>query len=308
MNALQPAPTSLPVLGFLRRMVLGAFFQKRNLKPEPETRLEGMTALVTGGNGGIGYQIALGMARRGADLVLVCRNMDKAEHAAAQIREETGRKVSLIPCDLADLEQVVRAAQAVTGPIDRVVLNAGLWPLGYTETKQGFESAFGVNVLAHTLFVHHLLKRQVIADRARWIWMTGDIYAFCRRCTPDYRYRGPFGGWKAYCRSKLGNLWLRALFAERWPEYGWYAAHPGAVDSGLGNQDAVPLWLRPMDLIPASTGAWTPIYCASEPDLTPGYYHNVHGCMRLAATDAANDRAAAEQLWDQLQGLLQPYL
>ncbi|MEE3625186.1 SDR family oxidoreductase [Nitrospirillum sp. BR 11752] len=90
------------------------------------------TALVTGASSGIGATYADRLARRGYDLILVARNQDRLEKAAARLRAETGVKVEVLVADLsvqADVEKVehrLRGDAAIT----LLVNNAGLGPKG----------------------------------------------------------------------------------------------------------------------------------------------------------------------------------
>ena len=65
-----------------------------------DLQLKGKTALVTGGSEGIGKGIAQALAREGVDVAICARRKDKLEAAAAEIAEETGRKIVAIPADL----------------------------------------------------------------------------------------------------------------------------------------------------------------------------------------------------------------
>jgi retinol dehydrogenase 12 len=70
-------------------------------------RLDGKTAIVTGANAGIGYETALDLAKRGARVILACRDSKRAETAAAQIRKQTGNGNVLVELvDLASLESI----------------------------------------------------------------------------------------------------------------------------------------------------------------------------------------------------------
>jgi hypothetical protein len=54
------------------------------------------------------------------------------------------------------------------------------------------------------------LAAAAVLDATRVVVLTGDIYILASACTPDSRWHGAIGGMKAYCRSKLGNLWIAA--------------------------------------------------------------------------------------------------
>jgi len=92
--------------------------------------LRGRMAVVTGANTGVGYETARLLAGRGAAVVLACRDLDKAQHAADRIRGETpDARVGLVHLNLASLASVRQAAADVRSGhqrIDLLVNNAGV--------------------------------------------------------------------------------------------------------------------------------------------------------------------------------------
>jgi NAD(P)-dependent dehydrogenase (short-subunit alcohol dehydrogenase family) len=296
----------------LRRM-LGASFRQAARTPRcPESlRLDGALAVVTGATNGIGLEIARGLARRGATLVLPCRSPAKAAGVASALRHEAaaGAGVHVVVMDLEDLDAVRKGAEEIvriagSRPIDVLVENAGVWPQRYAETRQGFEIAFGVNVLAHFVLRRDLLAQGALRA-ARVVVLTGDIYVLASECTPQHRWSGPLGGMRAYCRSKLGNLWIASELAKREPALEVAGVHPGVVATGLGGEPGpfAGAWKRRLMIAP-ELGAQMPLFCALAPGLeSGGYWHNVHGRMRLAADDPARDTARAARLWETCEAL-----
>jgi 2-deoxy-D-gluconate 3-dehydrogenase len=91
--------------------------------------LSGKVAVVTGGNGGIGLGMALGLARAGARVAVVGRNAAKSERAARGITDETGAETLVVTADVAREEHVARLADEVVarfGRADILVNNAGI--------------------------------------------------------------------------------------------------------------------------------------------------------------------------------------
>ena len=291
----------------LRRMLGASFRQAARTPRSPDApRLDGRLAVVTGATGGIGIEIARGLARRGAALILPCRSLAKGARVAEALRAGAapGASIDLVEMDLEDLVSVRRGAQAIARTaagraVDVLVENAGIWPQRYAETHQGFEIAFGVNVLAH-----FVLRRALVAagllHAARVVVLTGDIYILASECTPDYRWSGRLGGMRAYCRSKLGNLWIAAELVKRSPGLEVAVVHPGVVATSLGGDvGAMGRWLKQLVMLSPELGAQMPLFCATQPGLeSGGYWHNVHGRMRLAANDPARNEAAAAGLWE----------
>ena len=86
------------------------------------------TAVVTGASSGIGAVYADRLAERGYDLVLVARNADKLAQVADRVRAKTGRKVDIMPADLANASDLARveAFLSETPDVTLLVNNAGL--------------------------------------------------------------------------------------------------------------------------------------------------------------------------------------
>ena len=124
------------------------------------TELSGRTALITGGNSGIGRATADALAALGATVVLAGRDAARGEQAARRI-EEAGGTAYFLSADLHD-EASARAlavrATGVAGPIDILVNSAGIFPFGPTEktTEDAFDDVFAVNVKAPYFLVAEL--------------------------------------------------------------------------------------------------------------------------------------------------------
>ncbi|KAJ6521906.1 NAD-binding protein [Mycena vulgaris] len=78
--------------------------------------LQGRTALITGGTRGIGQKMALALAKAGADLILIQRNLENRDTASQA--ESLGRTVTVVQCDLTDKAQVSAIVQKITGGKD----------------------------------------------------------------------------------------------------------------------------------------------------------------------------------------------
>ncbi|MCG8588534.1 MAG: SDR family NAD(P)-dependent oxidoreductase [Proteobacteria bacterium] len=309
-----------PPRGVLARLAAGMWRQTSRSRICPPTlRLDGQLALVTGGNAGIGLGICRGLLRRGADVVLLSRNESKAAEACARLRAESeawgdaSGTVDAVRVDLGDLAAVREGARRLASQLrdrraDLLVCNAGVWPLRHSTSSQGHELAFATNVLGHFALLRHTLAT-TLTDAARIVMLTGDIYVLAGDCGPDYPYQTPLGGMLAYCRSKLGNLWLAQQLQERHPQLHVVSVHPGVVASGLGGTGgALGTWIRRRTLIDADRGAQSSLYAAVEPRVPRGsYLHNTFGRVDLARADAARDSARAARLWAQCESLCEGF-
>jgi len=273
-------------------------------------RLDGQVALVTGGSRGIGLETTRGLALRGAEVVSASRDEANGRRVAEAMRAELGVPVHFASLDLGDLRSIPRTLDRLQGllagrRLSVVVADAGLWPTRHAYSAQGHEIAFATNVLGHHALLRGALELDLLADEARVVVVTGDIYILSSRCSSDHSYRGRLGGQRAYCRSKLGNLWYARELARRHPELRVHAVHPGVVasDLGGGNAGIVGAIKRALMLTPEQ-GAQTSLFCATQPDLESGtYYHNVLGRVVLHPDDPAADDVESAALWDLVEEL-----
>ena len=146
--------------------------------------MQGKVVVVTGANSGIGKETAVGLASTGATTVLACRHLEKANAAAAEVKERSGNDdVHVVALDLADLASVRECAATIDeswGRLDVLVNNAGgVWTERQT-TAQGFEQTFGVNHLGHFYLTLLLLDRLVASAPSRVVNISGLLYVLSR--------------------------------------------------------------------------------------------------------------------------------
>jgi NAD(P)-dependent dehydrogenase (short-subunit alcohol dehydrogenase family) len=121
-------------------------------RPGPAVDLTGRVALVTGGSRGLGREIVLGLAAAGADVVIASRDLESCEKAAAEVREQTGRRALPVSAHVGRwdaLDALVDTAYAEFGHVDVLVNNAGMSPRYDTVadvTEVLFDKVLGVNL------------------------------------------------------------------------------------------------------------------------------------------------------------------
>ena len=115
---------------------------------------------MSGGNTGMGKETARDLSRKGAKVIILCRDVEKAQLAATEITSETGNYVYIERLDLASLKSVRHCADRVLDhipKIDILVNNAGVMGCPSWKTEDGFEMQFGTNHLGHFLLTELLL-------------------------------------------------------------------------------------------------------------------------------------------------------
>jgi NAD(P)-dependent dehydrogenase (short-subunit alcohol dehydrogenase family) len=108
--------------------------------------------MVTGGSRGLGYEMVLGLAAAGADVVIASRDLASCEKAAAEVRERTGRRALPVSAHVGrweGLDALVDTAYEEFGRVDVLVNNAGMSPRYDTVvdvTEVLFDKVLGVNL------------------------------------------------------------------------------------------------------------------------------------------------------------------
>ncbi len=269
-----------------------------------EGALTGRVALVTGANTGIGLVTARELARRGAQVFVACRSLERTRPAMEKIHAETGQDVQFLPLELGDFDSIRACAReflASGKPLHLLINNAGLAG-ARGMTKSGFELAFGVNHVGHFLLTDLLLPRIRASAPARIVTVASRAHRRTAGIDWDDVRRPTRGtGVRAYQVSKLANVLFSAELGRRLQGSGvhTYSLHPGVVATEVWRE--VPAWLFPLlrlrGMISPEEGARTTLYCATSEaaaEQTALYYDE---CQVRAASAAAQDAALAAELW-----------
>ena len=212
---------------------------KWNYKDIPSQ--EGKTAIVTGANSGLGYYTALGLAEKGAQVIMACRNTVKGEEARQELLKRIpGARLEVMELDLADLASVQAFAAKFIKQHDRLDLlvnNAGLMAIPKRNTADGFEMQFGVNHLGHFALTALLFDLLQATKDARIVNVSSSAHRLGTIRFDDINWEKGYSKWKAYGMSKLANIHFTHELADKVTARGIgvrvLAAHPGYADSKL---------------------------------------------------------------------------
>jgi len=254
--------------------------------------------VVTGASSGIGLAAATTLARRGATVALVGRDVPRLDAATEAVREAGGRTPYAYRADFARLEDVHVLADHLRQRYDRIDVLAnnagGVVRKRAGLTEDGFEGTIQTNHLAAFL-LSNLLREQLRGGR---IINTSSAAHSVGRLDPD-DLRGARGLWGAYGAAKQANVLFTVEATKRWPDIFSAAYHPGFVKSRFGSTIGLTALTRwaPLGRTPQQ-GADTLVFLAGTPrtQLTPGAYY-VDRKPRTAAPQATDPDKAA-QLWD----------
>lgn len=273
--------------------------------------MEGKNCIVTGGNSGIGYETALALANLGANIMIVCRNPEKAEKAVKSIKAKSqNNSVDYILADLSSKKSIKDAAKYVLREfkrIDVLVNNAGTWFSKMELNDDGIEKQFAVNHLAYFQFTYELLEALNESDNARIICVGSDSHFHGKIHFDNLNLGKKYHGIRAYAQSKLANVLFtyelnRQLKTRGITNFSVNCVQPGLVKTDIGMKHTISFhgiaWrIRRLSGVSPAEGAKTSIYLASSDEVKgqSGMYWDK--CKPKASSKLSYNEKDAEKLW-----------
>jgi NAD(P)-dependent dehydrogenase (short-subunit alcohol dehydrogenase family) len=280
----------------------------------------GKVIIVTGANSGIGFEAAKEFARKNAQVILACRDMDKAQTALDTITAEMpNAQATMMQLDLASQASVHQFAEDFLVHYDRLdvlVNNAGIMMVPYGTTEDGFERQLGTNHLGHFALTGLLIDRLLSTPGSRVVNVSSGAHRMGTMDFANLNYDGGSGysPTGAYGRSKLANLLFTYELQRRYEAEGAdaiaVAAHPGVSDTNLGNH-LYDRWyfklLEPFSdwfLQGADMGALPTLRAAVDPEVIGSDYYGPDGFMeqrgypvKVPSSTASHNASDAAKLW-----------
>ena len=275
--------------------------------------LSGKTVLITGVNSGLGQETMRVLAKRGAHIIGLARELAKAEQAC----EALGDQTTPVACELSDLDSVRAATDQVAAsgkPIDILICNAGIMALPKLRQARGIELQFATNHLGHFLLVNGLLDS--LSDSARIVCLSSNAHFMAPEEGIQFDNLSgvrDYDGLKAYGQSKLANILFAKELTRRLQgnDVTANAVHPGVILTNLGRHMKISTMLGMATGIlrqfkNVHQGAATTCYVAAHPDTQGVSGEYFADCNVDVSLPHANDVAMAQRLWrvsEELVGL-----
>ncbi|KDP35604.1 hypothetical protein JCGZ_09042 [Jatropha curcas] len=277
-----------------------------------------LTAIVTGGASGIGFETARVLALRKAHVIIAARNMEAANEAKQLIlKEDEDACVDVLKLDLASIKSIRGFADkfiALNLPLNILINNAGIMFCPYQLSEDGIEMQFATNHIGHFLLTNLVLDK--MKETARTTGIEGrivnlssiaHIHTYKRGIQfDDINNKRRYSDKRAYGQSKLANILHAKELTRRFQEEGVNitanAVHPGLIMTNLMKHSALlmrllkifsyPLWKN------VPQGAATTCYVALHPSLkgVSGKYYV--DCNEAQPSAFAGHQLLATQLWD----------
>jgi len=267
------------------------------------------------------------LAERGCEVVMCCRNVEKAEKAREDVVKRSKAdqsKVHVVQLDLADLDNVETFRSrydATTGlanrPIDMLILNAGIMAVNTREvTKQGIESQMGTNVVGHFKFAACMFDLCKTASHSRIVVVSSGMHRFASTINlADFNREKSYAKWNVYEETKLGNMVFvaklnRLLEEKNLANIVAVGCHPGYSSTNLQNNTIV----QPLNMFfaqSASMGAKPTVLAATDPAAKrnglcgPTYLFEMRGPPKWGCTvnKAVSKTKLQDDLWAKCEEL-----
>ncbi|WP_196888815.1 oxidoreductase [Aureivirga sp. CE67] len=200
--------------------------------------------LITGANSGLGFGTTLELAKKGAEIIMAVRNLEKGREAVNKIKSEVpNAKLDLMQLDLGDLNSIKEFSEKFKSKYSKLhvlINNAGvMMPVSKQITKQGFELQFGTNHIGHFTLTKYLFPVLNQTLDARIVTLSSlvakmdkaDIY------WNDLQWDKSYDKMASYAQSKLSNMMfgmeLSKLLKENNSHVKSILAHPGYTATNL---------------------------------------------------------------------------
>lgn len=271
--------------------------------------MEGKVCVITGATSGVGLEAVKRLARGGAHIVMVCRNIEKAELIRMETESKWKVPVDIILADFSRLDEVRNAAAQIINnypKIDVLINSAGIHSTKRMYTSEGFEMVFCVNHLAPFLFINLLIDRLKESAPARIILVNSEGHRFNGLDPEDINWKKRhYTGLRGYGASKTAQLLTAWEFSDilQGSNVTINALHPGDVRTNIGNNNGWlykwflhhVTWRFLKDPIISGDAIY---YLASDPEMSgvSGRFFNLTIEEKPAAH--ALDRSMGKRIWD----------
>ncbi len=273
-----------------------------NRNNEARTALQGKVTMVTGANAGMGKEIARALAKMGATVVMVSRDLGRGEAARAEVQAQSGNDaVELLLADLSSQQSIRHLVQEFTArhtQLHVLVNNVGVTLPRRSVTVDGLETVFATNHLAPFLLTNLLLPVLKASAPARVVTVSSAAHSMGKINFEDLQSEQRYREIRVYNQSKLASMLFSYELARRLAGTGVTAnvLEPGFVKTNM----AVPF---PFSLfsamrVSAEQGAQPAIYLASSPDVegVSGKYFS-HKGVATNSSKVSYDESIARRLW-----------
>ncbi|XP_017883231.1 retinol dehydrogenase 14 [Ceratina calcarata] len=274
-----------------------------------KTRLDGKTVIVTGCTSGIGKETARDLAKRGARLIMACRNLDAANKLKEELIKESGNSnIVARKLDLSSLSSVRDFAQQINREetrLDVLIHNAGTAEVFRKKVSEdGLEMTMATNHYGPFLLTHLLIDLMKRSKPSRIIVVTSELYVLSRLNLDNVNPTTTLPAYLYYV-SKYANIVFTLELARRLEGTGVSAncLHPGLINTGIWKNVPPPAsWVLNIILNTfcknAEQGAQTSLHLAVSDELNGVSGKYFMDCRERGLTRGVQDPAKGKKFWE----------
>ena len=273
--------------------------------------------IITGGNSGIGYQVAKQLAEKGWSVTLFCRREEAAEQACEEIRQQTGnRHVDYTLVDLSDMKSVRKAVEQYIQKedvLDVLINNAADFDLSVKKpilTKDGLEKQFATNVAAPFLLSILLKGLLEKSESGRIINISSQgliLYPFMKLDFENLSGQKRYSPAKTYYQNKLALLMLSLYMRKHWKSIKVQAIRVTNVKVDMSRYNHLNTFMKNLYKIKSkfsiSPEEMAKVYTVlSTEELYEGFLYD-EKCKEVKANVSAYEEEEQEKLYSLLEHL-----
>jgi NAD(P)-dependent dehydrogenase (short-subunit alcohol dehydrogenase family) len=274
-----------------------------------DTTIKDKVVVITGATSGVGLEAVRQLAKGQASIVMVARNLAKAEQVKKDIQLLYPVTIDIIVADFSRPQHVRRAAAKIVEryqKIDVLINCAGLHSTKATYTPEGFETVFFVNHLASFLFTQLLLERLIQSAPSKILHINSEGHRFNGLDIDDVHWkRRHYTGLRGYGASKSAQLLTMWELADQLKDSGVTinAMHPGDVRTSIGSNNGwlyrlfSKLFIQPMLKDPKISGEAI-YYLVADPQMDGVSGKFFHLTIEEKPAKHAMNRALGKQVYD----------
>ncbi len=261
-------------------------------------------AVVTGASAGIGLETAKGLASKNFDLILVSRNLEKLNSIKQDLESQYSINCDVFSHDLSLIKSNILFHTEVISKfrkVDVLINNAGAIFMNRTITDEGLEKTFALNHMSYFVLSNLFIKS---FNSIKVINVSSEAHRGIKLNLDDLQNNDGYFGWHAYKRSKLANIYLTYVLAEKYKNKNITVncLHPGLVNSDFANNNSLRYKIMSSLIkcfgISTQEGALTSIYLASEESLEniSGLYFDK--CRPRKSSSISYNNEVGKFLWE----------
>ncbi|XP_062560030.1 retinol dehydrogenase 14 isoform X1 [Armigeres subalbatus] len=282
--------------------------------------MEGKTVIVTGANSGIGKETARDLAKRGARVIMACRNMETAAQARDEIiAESKNTNVFIKHVDMSSLASVRAFAYEILSSesvVDVLIHNAGVAEgLKAKVTPDGLIFSLATNYYGPFLLTHLLINMLKKSDQGRIVVVSSKLYryAYVKR---DLSNINPTHSLYSIVPSKMYNLskFMEIMFTQelarrlQGTRITANCLHPGVIDTGIWRNIPFPLNLvfKPIQWCfrTPEEGARCTVYVTVTPEVAQISGKYFRGCKVTEINQRVQNKEIQGKLWEASRALV----